>query len=285
MKQKHFDALMCLQAKQLLAVQESWKGRAFKEYEFKVFSQWGEDGLLQHLIRSIPIAHKTFIEFGVEDFSESNGRFLLMNNQWQGYVMDSSRCNIARLKNAYYYWRYDLVARAATINCDNVNALLAESGFDKDLGILSIDIDGMDYWVWKAITRYKPRIVVVEYNAVFGAKRKISVPYDANFCRRKAHYSGQYYGASLAALEGLAHKKGYALVGTNSAGNNAFFVRRDLLGRALKEVSAKQAFTDSHFSDTRGANGKLTHLRGEARQQLIQGLPAMNTETGLLESI
>ena len=116
------------------------------DYEFKVFSQWGEDGILQYLTANIDIRNKTFIEFGVEDFLESNCRFLLMKDVWQGFVIDGSFRNIDRLMASYFYWQYPLSAKAAFVTCENVSELLAESGFDRDIGILSVDIDGVDYF-------------------------------------------------------------------------------------------------------------------------------------------
>ena len=159
--------------------------RNLADYEFKIFSQWGEDGIIQYLSKAVELKHKTFIEFGVESFMEANCRFLLMKDNWSGYVIDGSSANIAKLKNFYFYWKYHIDAVDAFITKDNINELLARSGFDKDLGILSIDIDGNDYYILEAINAVRPRILICEYNAVFGATRKISVPYDPEFSRNQ----------------------------------------------------------------------------------------------------
>src|SRR5437868_1668200 len=139
-----------------------------QDYEYKVFSQWGEDGIIQHLTSCIPIENKTFIEFGIEDFSESNCRYLLINNKWSGFVIDGSEENIQRLTSTSYFWAHDLQAVSSFITRENIEALLQKSGFDLDVGILSIDIDGVDYWVLDAISHFRPRILITEYNAVFG---------------------------------------------------------------------------------------------------------------------
>ena len=118
----------------------------------------------------------------------------------------------------------------STIDRDNINDLISTSGFGSEIGILSIDIDGNDYWVWQAIDCVQPRILILEYNALFGPDAAISVPYDASFVRSRAHYSNLFWGASLEALTRLSKQKGYALVGCNSAGNNAFYIRHDVLG-------------------------------------------------------
>jgi hypothetical protein len=111
-------------------------------------------------------------------------------------------------------------------------------------------------------------VVVVEYNAVLGGDRAVVVPYDPTFDRRKAHPSQLYWGASLAALVRLGEAKGYAFVGCNSAGNNAYFVRQDRLG-PLTRHSARAGFVCSRFRDSRGAGGHLTFLGGEARRAAI----------------
>jgi hypothetical protein len=258
---------------------------ALSSYGFKVFSQWNEDGIIQKIINSIEIRHKTFIEFGVEDFFESNCRFLMMNNGWSGYVLDGSRKKIDRLKKAYFYWMYDLNAVNAFVTRGNIDALLKESGFDRDLGLLSIDIDGVDYWVFEAIDHYKPRVLILEYNSVFGTRRKITVPYKDNFARRDMHYSDLYWGASLPAMAYLADLKGYSLVGTNGAGCNAFFVRKDLINKEIRAVSVEDAFKPFMARDSRGKDGRLTYLGPDNRLDAIKGLPVVNIITGQTEAI
>jgi hypothetical protein len=255
------------------------------DHEFKVFSQWGEDGIIQRLVQSTVIKNQTFIEFGIEDFTESNLRFLMMKDNWRGFVIDGSAKNISKLKNSYYFWKHELAAEQAFITRENINALLAKSGFDGDVGILSVDLDGMDYFILEAITAFKPRILICEYNAVFGQTRKISVPYQPNFMRTQAHYSNLYWGASLAAMTHLANKKGYALVGTNSVNSNAFYVRKDLVNKKHKVLSASQAFAPSYFRESRDQTGKLTYISGDDRLSLIKGLPVMNVETLALEKL
>lgn len=251
--------------------------------EFRVFSQFGEDGLIQRLVRLVAIPNRTFIEFGVENFAESNCRFLMMNDNWHGYVMDGSERQIAAIRGLPDIWKFDLEARAAFVTRENVNALLAASGFDADLGLLSIDVDGNDYWILDAISAMKPRLLVVEYNALFGSTRNITVPYDAGFAKQKAHHSGLYFGASLGALAVLAAQKGYSLVATESSGVNAFFVRNDVLGDELRARSVAEAFHDTNVRQSRGADGKLDYLNAANRAKAIRGMPVVNVETGMVE--
>ena len=278
--QHEHEELKINQGRILAELHRQKRSTNLQDYEFKIFSQWGEDGIIQKIVDSVEIKNKTFIEFGIQDFSESNCRFLMMKDNWSGFVMDGGNENIARLKNAPYYWQYELNAVEAFITKENINALLLTSGFDKDLGILSIDLDGNDYWILNEIKNFTPRILILEYNAVFGPAKKISVPYEPDFQRTRKHHSNLYWGASLAALASKAFEKGYALVGTNSAGCNAFFVRNDLMNEKLTGLSAAEAFTASKYRESRLADGTLSYASGTDRLKLISGMPVVDIESG-----
>lgn len=268
------EALGRIERRQLLARPPGdWHG-----YEFRVFSQWGEDGLIQHLVHEVPIARRVFVEFGVEDYREANTRFLLVNDRWSGLVMDGSEENIRRIRQDPIHWQHDLKAVQAFVTRENINGLLAQQGLAGDIGLLSIDIDGNDYWVWEAITGVSPAIVVIEYNARFGVERAVSVPYDAAFVRAKAHHSMIYYGASLAALWRLGQRKGYALVGCNSAGNNAFFVRKDLRPASLPERTPAEAFVAAKFREARDERGALAFLDAAQEAAILRGLPLVEVD-------
>ena len=249
-----------------------------KRAGFGVFSQFDEDGIIQFLISHVEIKNQTFIEFGVEHYEESNTRFLLINDNWQGLVMDGSQENIGYIKNDRVSRKYDLQAYCEFITKENINELIRRSGFDSDLGLLSVDIDGNDYWVWEAINSIQPRIVVSEYNSVLGLD-PVSIPYQADFFRTKAHYSNLYYGCSLSALTHLASKKGYVFVGSNLRGNNAFFIRKDLAG-SFRELTAQEGYVSSLFREGRDKKGNMTLLRGPDRRKLISHLPVVNVVTG-----
>lgn len=255
-----------------------------EDVEFKAFSQQGEDGIIQYLINSIDIPNKTFVEFGVENYEESNTRFLLLNNNWSGLVLDGSRPNIDYIKNDFIYWMYDIQAESFFITRENINETLIHHNIKGDIGLLSIDIDGNDYWVWKEIECIKPYIVVCEYNSLFGSERPITVPYESNFYLTDAHYSNLYFGASLSALCHLAEEKGYYLVGSNSFGSNAFFVRKDKIGD-LKVFSACEAYVESKFRSSRDKDGRLTFKGGKARMDLLKGVDVFNVVTNQTEKL
>lgn len=255
------------------------------EVEFKVFSQWGDDGIIQWLINNIEIPGKFFIEFGVENYIESNTRFLLMNNNWSGLVMDGDEKNIDQIINSYYFWKYELSAKSVFIDTENINDLLSSIHHVREIGLLHIDIDGNDYWIWKEINSISPIIVILEYNSILGVDRSITIPYDKTFQRSKAHYSNLYYGASIRALCDLSSEKGYEFIGCNSAGNNAYFVRKDKLNDQVKKISVEKGYVHSKFRESRDHKGNLTHLTGEARLEIIKGMPVFNVETGQIEEL
>lgn len=251
------------------------------EVEFKVFSQWGEDGIIDWLIEraEIPPNLHSFIEFGVESYGEANTRFLLQNRNWRGLVMDGDPAQIERLnRKKELFWAYDLTAKSAFITRENINDLFLDSGFSGEIGLLSIDIDGNDYWVWEAIRAVRPIICVCEYNAVFGDIWPISVPYEPHFVRTRPEFRNLYFGASIAALRSLASRKGYQFLGTNSGGVNAFFIREDYASRFESGLVNPMAWP-SKFRESLDEAGQLSFVGGLERAQLIRELPVINTET------
>ncbi len=176
--------------------------RSLQEIEFRVFSQFGEDGIIDWLIEksNVPPPLQSFVEFGVEEYGEANTRFLLENRNWRGLVMDGNPTLVQRLREDSISWKHDLTAKSAFITRENINDLVAQAGFSGEIGLLCIDIDGNDYWVWESLTAVNPVICVCEYNAVFGNLHAISIPYDGDFMRSRAHFSHLYFGASIPAF-------------------------------------------------------------------------------------
>lgn len=243
--------------------------------EFTVYSQHGEDGILQYLARSIELPNRTFVEFGVGNYRQANTRFLAVNDGWSGLVMDSDPDNIRQIRADPIFWSINVRAAHAFVTRENIDDLLRSNGMVGEIGLLSIDIDGNDYWVFEAVTAVQPAIVVVEYNSRFGPDRAVSIPYDPAFDRRKAHPSGVYAGASLRALANLARRKGYAFVGCNSLGVNAFFVRSDLLAGGLAEVRVEDGFVAGQFREARNEEGRLAFLDAAEEQAILATLPVV----------
>jgi hypothetical protein len=210
--------------------------------EFSLYSQNGEDGVLLSLLEQTGVASRTFVEIGVEDARECNTAVLAFLLGWDGLMLEANplAADAARRLAAKLLARKRnrVEIRQAFVTVENVNGLIRDAGFSGELGVLSIDVDGVDYWLWEAIHVVRPRLVVVEYNASFGATRAVTVPYKPDFRCLREHPSGFYHGASLAALELLGRRLGYALVAVESAGVNAFFLRQDLCPPALTGKTA-----------------------------------------------
>jgi hypothetical protein len=275
-----WEQLMLLQGTQAaFAVQNREKLHSLADAEFRVFSQFGDDGIIEWLVAHLPGIPPSFVEFGVEDYLEANTRFLLRHRNWRGLVMDSSAANVRRIQGRRSHWRYDLTAIAAHVDQSNIDALLSDAGFRGDIGLLHIDIDGNDYWIWKAISVIRPWIVIVEYNAVFGDLHPIVIPYDPAFSRQQAHSTGLYFGASIRAFEDLAKTRGYLLLGTNRAGNNAYFVSADAASRVEGRVADRKA-RPSMLREARGKDGLHLFIGGSARSRLIRDRLVIDLSTG-----
>lgn len=255
-------------ARLLVQNQAHQKPNRLRDVGFKVFSQFDEDGVIQYLVGLMPEIPQFFVEIGVEDYRESNTRLLLEKDNWRGLILDSGPEASVFLRESGLDIMRTIDFRQAFITTENIERLL--DGVPKDLGLLSIDIDGMDYHIWRAIQGVRPAIVSVEYNSTFGPKAKVTVPYQPDFTRSSHHFSELCYGASLAALADLGDEKGYALVGT-STGPNAFFVRRALLATlpegVLPEVSVEEAYYEARYRESKTQDGSYSYLSDAASRR------------------
>jgi|SRR3984893_5459663 len=254
--------------------------------EFKVFSQFGDDGIIQYVTNRLNLtaSEQRFVEFGVEDYRESNTRFLLLNDNWSGLIMDGSEDQVALIQRDPIYWRHDLTALARFVTRENINSLLCEGGFSGRIGILSIDVDGNDYWIWEAINVVDPALVIIEYNGIFGDREAVTIPYKADFVRQQAHYSYLYWGTSLPALCHLAVQKGYIWIGCNSAGNNAYFVRADHASQ-FYQPSLPIDFVPAKFREGRNRQGSLSYIGQRDGFELIKDLLVWDVSTNEMRAI
>lgn len=208
------------------------------ECGLRVFSQTEEDGILLRIFGAIGMQTQLFIEFGCADGLENNTANLCLNFGWHGLMIDANPASISRARHFHERawnatsWLYRPVIECHMASPDNVNQLISGSGLQGEIDLLSIDIDSCDYWLWEAIQCVRPRVVVIECNAVFG-DRSLVVPYTGGPTLDR---NPDYYGASLAALACLGRRLGYKLVAVNRLGFNAFFVERALGGESLPEL-------------------------------------------------
>lgn len=205
---------------------------------YKVFSQFEEDGLIIFILAKIGMKHFSFIEIGADDGINSNCANLALNFNLKGLFIDANKKSIVRGK--YFYKRYPNIYGNkpkfcfAQVKRDNINSLIESGGFTGGVDLLSIDIDGNDYWIWDAITVVSPRIVIIETHIIYGF-RDIVVPYDPAYFFPGRH--PQYHGASPVAMVKLGRKKGYRLIGANQLGFNFIFLRNDEGQDFFPEVS------------------------------------------------
>jgi len=250
------------------------------EAEFRVFSQWGEDGVIQWLVRSALDVPRTFVEIGVESYREANTRFLLTHDYYRGVIVNAGYDHVLFTRSRGLAWRHDLEVVSAFVTKDNVNQIISSAGISGKTGLFSLDLDGVDYWVLESLEVVQPQIVVCEYNALFGPTATVTVPYRADFDRVQAHHSGLYFGASLAALHSLLGPRGYHLVGCTSSGVNAFWAHEST-GAHMPTQSVESAFRACGVRQERDVDGRLTYRRANAElMSVIESLPLLDVRDG-----
>jgi len=228
---EHSSAGLWLMAQQmlqaLLADPRHADPRRLERHGWKAYSQNDEDGILQEIFRRIGVRHRSFVEFGCDDGLENNTAYLLAQG-WRGLWIDGAEYNANMIRQGFALLleRGHLQMRQEFITRDNIDGLIAAAGLGAEIDLLSIDVDGNDYYLWEAIGCVTARVVVIEYNA------KFRPPVDWRMAYTPDHIWAGYdaVGCSLSALERLGKAKGYCLVGCNLTGANAFFVREDLVG-------------------------------------------------------
>jgi hypothetical protein len=211
------------------------------EVEFRVFSQHGEDGILLYLFSLIGTTNKKVAEICAGDGIECNAANLIVNHGWSGWLFDGDAGKI-RVGRAFYARHLNTLPHPpelvnAWVDTANVNSLVAAQGVAGEIDLLSLDMDGVDYWIREAIAGISPRVIVLEYNARLGPARALSVPYRADFVAQGGHW-----GASLAAFVQLNRQRGYRLVGCDRSGINAFFIRSGIAEDVLPEASPDECF-------------------------------------------
>ncbi len=216
------------------------------EVGFRAFSQFDEDGILLYLFTVLGVEHKTCVEICAGVGYECNTANLIINHAWDGLLVDGNAEN-ARIARAFYasypdtFWRPPTVLHT-WVDAETINDRISENGFTGEIDLLSLDLDGVDFWIWKAINCVNPRVVVLEFNVCMPADVSVAVPYDRSFAC--SDLKPGYLNASLAAWVKLGREKGYRLVGVNRNAVNAFFVRDDLRPDLVPEVTAASCLDD-----------------------------------------
>jgi hypothetical protein len=216
------------------------------EAGFRVFSESDEDGILLFLFSLLGTTNKRVVDIGASGLRNSNTTNLIVNHGWFGLLIDGDPETIRSLREYYANSPatslYPPTLVASWVTAENIDSLISKNGFTGGIDLLSLDIDGIDNWVWKAIQCVRPRVVVLEYQAVWGPDKAVTVPNRPDFRAEYVGHFGVYGGASLAAFVKLGREKGYRLVGCHRYGYNAFFVRNGLGEDVLPEVPASACF-------------------------------------------
>lgn len=215
--------------------------KMLRNFEFKIYSQSGEDGILMGILSRIGITNKRFIEIGIGNGDECNTANLAINHNWSGLLIDGNMQQVEAARQFYAHLK-NIRIEQCFITLDNVNELFLQNKYTGALDVFSLDIDGNDYWIMDRVNVINPRVVILEYNPSFGPDRSVTIPYDPEFYRMNYHKSGWYHGASLTALTKLMRRKGYILAGCDSNGYNAFFVREDAAHGVLRDIEPAEAY-------------------------------------------
>ena len=255
------------------------KIRLLKDVDYKIFSQNGEDGILDYLISSLKLDSPKFLEIGVGDFTECNTRFIFERCAPKGTIIDCMNNLEENVKKNLDLWKGDLKIINEKIDTDNFYDLVLNSKCLVDLDIFSIDIDGIDYWIINELPKNFSKIAVLEYNPTFGFDLEVTVPNISNFDRTKYHYSNLCFGMSFKAAVNLMDKKGFYFVGSNFLKNNAFFVskkyKKNVYFKNLKIDNTKSNI-ESNFRESRDRKNKLNYLSGKNKLKEILDCKIVN---------
>ena len=289
--EKKIDILKIQNSKNFFLIMELNldKIKSFDQISYKVFSQNGEDGILQYLFKSLELNYIKFVEIGTEDYSESNTRYIFETMRCEGLIIDPLK-NLENLvkKNVSKFWRNNLVIINTFVTPDNINSLLDENKYNSNIDLFSLDIDGIDYWIIKKIKKNISKIFIAEYNPFFGPELEITVPNINNFHRTSYHYSNLCWGVSLKSLIKIMIEKNYTFVGSNDLRNNAFFVSNDYVDKLkIKKPNIQNLseFTNASFRESRNKNGKLTYIEPKKILQHIEECEVINLKNNRLVKI
>ena len=248
----------------LLNMREKYPNiRSLNDVDFKIFSQNGEDGIIDYLLYQLNIEKPKFVEIGIGDYTEANTRFIFERTSPKGLVIDSIQDLEIKIKKNLATWRGELNIVNKSVNSRNIIEILQSDNAMRDLDLFSLDIDGIDYWILNKLPNNFSKIAIIEYNPVFGWDMEVSVPNIDNFDRTKYHYSNLCFGMSLKAAIKIMENKNFYFIGSNLFRNNAFFISNDFDKNKYFSnliINDYKQYTDSNFSESRDKTNKLNYL-------------------------
>lgn len=253
---------------------------------YKVFSQHGEDGISQYLIKKLNLKEIKFIEIGTEDYSESNTRYIYQTMNCEGLIIDPYRNLQNQIQKYISLSANKLKIHNDYVDKENILEILKKYNFEKNVDLFSIDIDGIDYWIIKELPKKISKIFIAEYNPFFGPKAEVTVPYIKNFNRTNYHYSNLCYGVSLRALINLMIEKEYTFIGSNNKNTNAFFVSNDYINKIPIKVSNLEnleIFTNCNIRESKDKDGKFNFKENDKIIDEIRDTEVLNLVTNKIE--
>ena len=272
----------------LLKISEKYNDiTKLEQSECKIFSQNGEDGILDYIICMLKLERPNFIEIGVGTYEEANTRFIYERFYPKGIIIDIEK----DLKNKVFSninpWKGDLRVIEEKISTKNINDIISKNcNFNVD--IFSLDIDSVDYWIIKELKPNISKIFVAEYNSVFGGSLEVTTPNLKNFDRKKYHYSHLCFGMSLKALINIMTKKNFYFIGTASTKSNAFFVSNDYpIDKYFKNLKLEKIsyYVDSNLRESRDIKGNLNYLSGEKKLKEIYDCEVVDLSSGIEKKV
>ena len=242
------------------------------EFGIKIYSQNEEDGIILYILKHIGVKTKKFVEIGVENGTECNTTNLLKNFNWNGLQIEGNKKMYLEAKTKLKNILEEKFNNLKLLNCfitkNNINKILRNNIANNEVDLLSIDIDGNDFWIWKEINCIKPRLVVIEYNSFFGPSLSATIKYNPRF-NWDYKKNKSYYGASLKALKKLGSKKKYTLVGVDKNGVNAFFVRNDLAKKINLESKKIKDIYKKNIREARNKEQYKKEFKKLLKQKLV----------------